>query len=249
MAQFWGLRSLAHNFINNSVGVRGVPMLARNAVSQWLAASVLLIQAAAAQAPPGTALPDPAPARIESAEAVKDLLSRGASIGYILVNVDVDTRSTIALRHLRGNEYVRGDGTKFRDLTDLAQDAQFSYSPAIPLVKAPLVKGHKWEHSGTVNEKSGIGASRIDCTFVVLGPASIETPAGRFDAVEILETREFGGNALTAHRFVDPATGIVLKEVWKTDRVRIRAMGAGVGGDVTMRRTNTDLTLTRLPSL
>jgi hypothetical protein len=209
-----------------------------------LAASALLIQAVPAQTPK-----EPAPVRVESAEGVKDLLSKGATLGYLLVNVDVNTRSTIALRHSRGNEYVRGDGTKFTDLTDLAGDAEFSYSPAIPLVRGPLAAGHKWQHTGTVNEKSGIGTSRIDCSFVVVGPVSLETPAGQFEAMEIVETREFGGNALTAHRFVDPVRGIVLKEVWKTDRVRPRPFGASVGGDVSMRRTHMDLTLTRLPSL
>jgi hypothetical protein len=216
----------------------------RNTVSSLLAASAFLVQAAAAQAPA-----EPAPARIESAEAVRELLSKGATIGYVLVNLDVDTKSTIALKHLRGNEYVRGDGSKFTDLTDLAQDAQFSYSPAIPLVKIPLAAGQKWQYTGTVNEKTGIGTSRIDSTFVVVGVARVETPAGQFEAVEVVETREFGGNAMTAHRFIDPTSGIVVKEVWKTDRIRrSRAFGAAVGGDVSLRRTTTDLTLTRLPA-
>jgi len=220
-----------------------MPIRSRNAVSTLLAASALLIQAALAQTP------SEPPPPIESPEAVRDLLSKGATIGYVLVNLDVDTRSTIALKHLRGNEYVRGDGSKFTDLTDLAQDAQFSYSPAIPLVKAPLTAGQKWQYTGTVNEKAGIGVSRIDCRFVVVGPVSLATPAGDFNAVEVIETREFGGHALTAHRFVDPLRGIVLKEVWKTDRIRSnRTFGSNVGGEVSMRRISTDLTLTRLPS-
>ena len=154
----------------------------------------------------------------QTPEAFRKLLSDGATVRYLLLNRDQGHKSTLTLRHLRGDEYARSDGARMRDLRDLISDAEFLYSPPIPLTQSVLVAGQKWKYVGTVSERGGITSGRIDCEFRVAGMTRVVTPEGGFDAMEIVETRQIGASQFVAHRFVDEKRGLVVKEVWTTIR-------------------------------
>jgi hypothetical protein len=171
----------------------------------------------------------------DAGRALRDALAGGAVLRYQILNKDVGSRSTVTLRHQQDNIYAGGDGTRLQDLSLLVQDAEFVYSPAIPLFKAPLTPGRKWSHSGSVTSLRGLRNSfRVDCTFEVVGPASVELPTGRIDAVEIREEREMHGNLYRARRFVDERRGLILREVWSTVRHHSHQVGGRVESDMVL---------------
>lgn len=215
-----------------------------------IALSALSIATAAAQISSGPSGKPDAAAAIpdsESRDSISALLIKGGTLSYSLVNLDVHIKSVVTLHHVKDDEYVRSDGTEFKGLTDLVSDARFSYSPPIPLVRLPLTAGQKWQYAGKVSERSALASASISSNFEVLGKASIATPAGEFEVVEIVERREFSGNAFTVHRYVEERHGVILKEAWKTNRIHPYQGGGGLGGSPRPDRINTDMTLDRLP--
>lgn len=86
--------------------------------------------------------------------------------------------------------------------------------PPLPWFAWPLVPGARWAHQGRFEQREGVVA--YDDRFAVIGPETVEVPAGRYEAVKLV--RE------TNRRDAD--------EYWYAPDVRWHARWLGRRGDV-----------------
>lgn len=106
--------------------------------------------------------------------------------------------------------------------TEVERDTTF-YTPPITLLKAPLEKGTSWIFSELLSD-----------TSTVTGRTSIETPAGRFETVEI--QRESPGLSISISDHYGP-NGLVQQSV-VADSVQFRdANGEQVGSGILKSKT------------
>ena len=177
----------------------------------------------------------------DAAAGLRAALAAGETITYTLTNLDTRKSSTLTVKRLREDEYVRSDGARLKDLLHVANDSRFVYSPPLPSLKGAE---RTWKHSGTVSERTGVRTSIVESSFRLLGRSTLETPAGTFEVTEVEEKRAISGSLFLVRRFIDEARGLVIREVTRSIRVEPQMSG---GLEVIMGRTNTDLLLERLP--
>ena len=208
-----------------------------------LLALFTLAQQAPAQSPATDSPAAPAATAAATPASLRERLAAGGELRYSMLNLDTNTTSTITVRRELLDEYVRNDGARLKDLSHVAYEQGFKFSPPVPMFRLPLEPGQTWTYSGAASSMRAQGGARMRSDFLVSGASKLTTPAGDFDVVEVVERRSWEGMTsarFVIHRWIDTQRGIVVRETLKTEHVWRKWMNM-------IMPTDFVLTLERLP--
>ena len=177
-------------------------------------------------------------------ESLRERLAAGGELRYSMVNLDTNTKSVITVRRDVGDEYVRNDGGRLKDLSHVQYEQGYKFSPPVPMFRLPLEPGSTWTYSGAVLSMRAQGGARMHSDFLVAAASRLTTPAGDFDVVEVVEHRSWESTTTSArfviHRWIDAQRGVVVRETLKTEQVYRKHINI-------IMPTDFELTLERLP--